>query len=70
VSGTAPFAPSAAGVRFSAGAGTSSVVMRQGGAGIVSTSIDTGVGSATLAATAVSARVVLPDLGVARTALP
>ncbi len=70
VSGTAPFVTSASGAP-SAGLSTGSVTFRQtGGAGIVSMSIDTGANSVVQAATAMSARLVLPDIGAARTALP
>ncbi|HEY4031026.1 MAG TPA: hypothetical protein VGM25_11825 [Caulobacteraceae bacterium] len=61
VSGSSPFGPSAAPVVMAAGTGA--VTIRQsGGAGIVSTSVNTGVGSVAQAATAVSARLVLPNL--------
>jgi len=59
VSGAAPFAQSSTAAQVAAGGSTGSVMVRQSDAGIVSTSIDTGVNSVTLAATVVSARIVL-----------
>lgn len=59
VSGAAPFVPSRTAAQVAAGGSTGSVTLRQSGAGMASTSIDTGVNSVTLAATAVSARIVL-----------
>jgi hypothetical protein len=61
-------APRALPVPAAPAAGTAPIALRQTGAGIVSTSIDSGANSVTQAATAVSARIVLPNL--ARTGAP
>ena len=66
VSGTAPFVPSSTAAQVAGGGSTGSVTFRPSGSGNVSTSVDTGVNSATLAATAVSARLVLSNRTAAR----
>ncbi|MGZ3274250.1 MAG: hypothetical protein ACXU82_08995 [Caulobacteraceae bacterium] len=58
VSGSPPFVASVQGPHPAPDA--SVITLRQSGAGVVSTSVNTGVNSVTLAATAVAARVVLP----------
>ena len=59
VSGTAPFAT---GPRPAAGANTGPVWLRLTGAGLSTTSADTGANSVAQSATTVSARVILPSL--------
>ena len=66
VSGTAPFIPSSTTTQVAGGGNTGVVTIRQSGSGIASTSVDTGVHSITLAATAVSARLVLSNPPAAR----
>ena len=61
VSGTAPFILSRTATQVAGGGSTGSVTIRQSGSGIASTSVDAGVNSVALAATAVSARLVLTN---------
>ena len=62
VSGTAPANASALGARSVSGANTGPISLRLTGAGLLAVSTDTGVNSVTQSATAVSARVALPNL--------
>ena len=66
VSGTAPFASSSTATQVAGGGNTGVITIRLSGSGIASTSVDTGVNSITLGATAVSARLVLSNPPAAR----